>query len=129
MPKDLEEKPWEPRLGSAGEQVRAQELPQRVVVARTQLSVAEDRVASAGDVLDAGAQAERVGDLVKVPVPAGDELGAAIDDVPIASLAAHPPAWRRLALQHLDAVPRPLQPPGAAETGDPGAHDDHRGQG
>ncbi len=69
--KDLEEKPREPRLGSAGEQVRAQELPQRVVVARTQLPVAQDRVAGAGDVLDAVTQTEGVGDLVKVPVPAG----------------------------------------------------------
>jgi hypothetical protein len=127
--KDLEKKPWEPRLCSAGEQVRAQELSQRAVVARMQLPVAEDRVAGAGDVLDAVTQAEGLGELVKVPVTAGDELSAAVDDVPAAALAAHAPARRPLALQHLDVVPRLLQPPGTGQTRDPGAHDDHRGQG
>ena len=127
--KDLEKKPREPSLRSAGEQVRAQELSQRVVVTGMQLPVAENRVAGAADVLDAVAQAEGVGDLVQVSVAAGDELGAAVDEVPTAALAAHAPARRPLALQHLDVVPRLLQPPGAGEARDPGTDHDHRGQG
>ncbi len=105
---DLEKQPRKPRLGPAREQVRAQELPQRIVVAGAELPVAEDRVAGAADVPGPGSQAEGASDLVEVPVSAGDELGAAVDHVGAAALAAHAPARHLLGLQHLDVVARLL---------------------
>ena len=130
MSRDLQQQPRQPQLRAGGEQSRARELDERAVVARVQLPVTQDCVAGLRDGVQPRPQPERIDDALQVAIAARDELRAAIDDEVAPrrrdALAAHAPTRDGLALEHLDFVAGPAEPPRTGQPRDAPSHDRNR---
>ena len=126
VPQHLERQPQQAHLGARREKPRREQSPGRCEAHGVQPAVAQDRVAGTGDRPHAGGEPERVRHGVQVPIAARDELGTAIEAKLAAGLGAHASAGHGLALQHLDVVAGPPQPPGAGEARDTAPHHDDR---
>jgi hypothetical protein len=129
VPQPLEQQPEQARLRARREQLRREQSPGRSAAHGVQPAVAQDRVPGVpgrGDRPQAGGEPEHVRHGVEVPIAARDEPGPAIQAELPAGLGAHASAGHGLALQHLDLVAGPPQPPGAGKTRHTAPHHDDR---
>src|SRR5262249_32776105 len=98
----------------------------RVVVARLETAIAQNRIADPGERPHLLGQANFRRDALQVAVPAGDELRPAVDDEVALPFASHAAAGYRFAFEDLHRVPTLLQPPGTRQSRDAPSHHDDR---